>query len=150
MRVLAMTVFTATCARGGQRPEQRPLAPVPQVLLVEVSGIGEARSWVVHGQQEWRALWDGFPASEMRGRTLPQIDFAREMVVVVTAGTGSSGGPALSFDGYLARGDTTDVHVRSQVCAPADDVIQLLIAGRVPRTAGPVRVIRHNLAGCDD
>jgi hypothetical protein len=148
--MLVTIVFAAACARGGQPGGGPPLAPVPQVLLVEVSGIAEARSWAVRTEQEWRALWEGFPATEVRGRTLPAVDFPRDMVVVVTAGNGSSGGPALSFDGYLARGDTTEVHVRSRVCAPADDRIQLLVAGRVPRRAGPVRVIRHNVAGCDD
>ncbi|HEU4557522.1 MAG TPA: hypothetical protein VFS20_06720, partial [Longimicrobium sp.] len=124
---------------------------LPEVLRVELSGVPDARSWVVQSQEEWRSLWDSFPASEMGGRTLPVVDFARDRVVVVTAGNGNSGWPVLTFAGYQARGDTTEVHVRSQACFAADDILQLLIAGRVPRRDGPVRVLRHHsTTGCDE
>lgn len=148
--VCALFPLLLTAACGESSPSEPPLAPLPEVLRVEVSGVPDARSWVVYGQQEWRALWDSIPDSELGGRTLPAVDFATGMVVVVTAGTGSSGQPELTFDGYRTVDGTTEIHVQSRMCGRADDVIQRLIAGTVPRSPGPIRVIRHHSIRCED
>ncbi len=152
LAALLPAALAASCARGGPPVERPPLEPLAEVLRVEVSGVPDARSWVVHGQQEWRALWDSIPDRELGGRTHPVVDIAQDMVVD-TAGNGRSGAPALTFQGYVAHSDTTDVFVRSENprdgCGAADDITQVLIAGRIPRRgARLVRVIRNHTLGC--
>jgi hypothetical protein len=147
---LAVVVAAAGgCSRGEPAPGKPRLQPVRQVLREDLSGIARPADWLVRDAGAWDALWNRIPATERRGRTLPAVDFSREMVVVVAAGTGNSGNPALTFDGYRAHRDTTDVFVRSRrpAYAAADDITQSMIAGRLPRRHGPVRVIRRDVLG---
>ncbi len=128
------------------------MEPVSEVLRIEVSAVTTARRWLISSQSGWVALWDSVPVAERGGRTLPVIDFSRDVVVVVSGGVGRSGAPALTFDGYVIHGDTTNVFVRradpAEGCSIAEDVTALLIAGRVPRKPGPVRIIQRRVTKC--
>ncbi|HET7234719.1 MAG TPA: hypothetical protein VFJ16_32195 [Longimicrobium sp.] len=143
---LLAVLSAAVCGREPPAPPHPPLPAVQRLLYEETGGSGDAKHWTVRDARQWEALWNGLP--DRAGRTMPVVDFSREMVVVVTAGRGSSGSPGLAFEGYQAHGDTTDVWVRRtwpcRSCGVADDVTNLLVAGRIPRRDGPVRIIRYD------
>jgi hypothetical protein len=140
-------LFAAMCGREPPPPPHPPLPQVAPLLMEWTGGSGDAKRWIIRDGRRWEALWNTLP--DRAGRTMPPVDFSREMVVVVTAGPGRSGSPELVFDGYQAHGDTTDVWVRwiwpCDDCGVPDDVANLLVAGRVPRRDGPVRIIRYDV-----
>ncbi len=75
------------------------------------------------------------------------MDFARELLVVAAAGPGSPGAPAVDFPGFARNGDTLVVVVRwtqpGTGCVVPDMVSREVVVGRVPRTDGPLLLVRQ-------
>ena len=85
---------------------------------------------------------------------LPDVDFAREMVVVAALGERRSGGYAIVLDSATGRGGTLVVHLRTRSpdarCAVTGALTQPVDAARLPRHDGPVEFReRAEVVRCD-
>ena len=98
-------------------PADRPpeLAILPYRMN---SGIEDARRVVVRDSSAWAALWPEILGSHSPKPPLPAVDFSREMLVVVSMGTRSSGGYTIGIDGVRLLGDSLRVDITEQSPGP--------------------------------
>lgn len=69
---------------------------------------------VIRDQNEWRAVWEAINQSAFRKPPLPEIDFSREMVVVVASGERPSSGYSILVDSAYERNDQLEINVVSR------------------------------------
>ena len=74
-----------------------------------VSGIVEARQLVVTNAAEWTKLWTAHRANVRGDTKLPEIDFAKEMVVFVALGQQRTGGYAVQIVKVEPSGKTLKI-----------------------------------------
>ncbi len=107
------------------------------------SGIDDSLRVVVRDSAEWQRLWVALHRPMRPVPALPQVDFGREMVLVVALGQRNSGGWGIVVDSARTSGRDVEAFVRrfapgrhcgttSAVTAPVDLV-------RLPRRAERVR-----------
>ena len=103
------------------------------------SGIGEPRQAIARSADEWEKLW----AEHAGNRERPAVDFSREMVVALFAGTRPTAGYSVEIVGVRGEGDTTIVEYRES--APPRDAITAqvmtspFVIVAIPKSAGIVR-----------
>lgn len=134
------------------QPPRAAALPFVRLYGSAQSALAEPVELVVRSDAEWARAWLG--AHPNRAAALPAapaVDFAADLVVLVSAGTQTTGGVAIVIDTVLARADGgTDVVYTvnrpgagcmstQQLTAPVDVV-------RIPRRAGAVRFVRHDRA----
>ena len=111
----------------------RPIAKGP------MSGVIEARQAIVRSAEEWRTLW----AEHAGTRELPPVDFTREIVVAVFAGSRPTAGYDVEVLGVRSEGDATVVEYREH--RPGRDAITAQVMTSpfaivaIPRPSGEVR-----------
>ncbi|HEX8392235.1 MAG TPA: hypothetical protein VF665_07780 [Longimicrobium sp.] len=123
------------------------LSPVTRMEYWDQSNVAEQRQWMVRDEAGWAQarVRLGADSDGVTGRLA--IDFRHEMVIVATAGRGSSAAPEIRLDGYRAAADTTFIHVSYILpCSAADDITKAFVVGVLPRADGPVRIVRRRLA----
>ena len=104
------------------------------------SGIAEQERIVVRDSASWTALWPRIVGSHSPRPAPPTVDFANEMLLVVSMGTRSSGGYVIAIDSVTAAADSVRVVVREQSPGPR--------CGTTAALSAPValaRVERSNL-----
>jgi hypothetical protein len=93
----------------------------PELALLpyrHTSGLTERERIVVRDASTWAALWPRILGSHRPMPPVPSVDFAREMVVVASMGTRSSGGYTIAIDSVFVARDTLRVVVREQSPGP--------------------------------
>ena len=90
------------------------------------SGIGDALRIVIRDNEAWREMWKRihypvFPSPP----PLPEIDFSREIVVVVGLGTRPSSGYGIIIDGAYEQDNLLEVLVRT--VSPGKNCINLTV-----------------------
>jgi len=86
----------------------------PRVSFMDISGIGKPLRLVIRDLDSWRDVWKRIhhgPYPELP--PLPEIDFSREMVIVVALGGRPSSGYGIIIDRAYERDDQLEVVVRS-------------------------------------
>jgi hypothetical protein len=103
------------------------------------SFIDSPRTVVAKTQPEWEALWKIHAPS----REMPKVDFEREMVVAVFAGSRNTAGYSLQIVGAEEQGDALVVRYRETAPRPAAILAQVVTFPHqivaIPRYAGTVR-----------
>lgn len=87
----------------------------PELAIVPYrhsSGIEERRQAVIRDSTTWARVWTEIMGSHRPGAPLPAVDFAREMLVVASMGTRSSGGYSMAVDSIRAARDTVFLRIR--------------------------------------
>ena len=84
---LTLAIAAGWLAAVGAGPRE-----LRKVAKGAVSGIRETRQEVIRDRTAWEKLWAQHGGLTRPVEKLPDIDFARQMVVVVTMGTQRSGG----------------------------------------------------------
>jgi hypothetical protein len=106
------------------------------------SGIAEQRRLVVRDSASWASLWPQIVGSHSPRPVLPAVDFAREMLLVVSMGTRNSGGYITLIDSVTMRADTLRVFVRERSPGPRCGTTGALTApvalARLERSDRPV------------
>ena len=131
MLVLMLAAFLQTA--------QTPPPAVRTVVKGPMSGIEEPRQVAVRSAGEWAALWKMHEATAQ----MPAVDFTREMVVAVFAGSRPTGGYSVEI--VRAVGNTGTLVVEYVESAPAAGSVaaQLLTApyhlAAIPKHDGEVR-----------
>jgi hypothetical protein len=107
------------------------------------SGIQESRQVVITNQPEWVELWRQHTAQKIPPPPPPEIDFAKESVLFVSAGRKNTGGYAIEITGLKAAGKATEVTVATREPKPGGFNIQALTAPYhivvVPKLEGDVK-----------
>jgi hypothetical protein len=136
------TGITALVQRYESTPDRdRP----PEVALWAywmTSGMSDRERLVIHDSTSWARLWPRIVGSHSPRPPVPAVDFATEMLLVVSMGTRSSGGYITVIDSIAIAGDTVRVAVREQSPGPRCGTPAVLSApvalARIERTEKPV------------
>jgi hypothetical protein len=129
-----------------QRYEDTPEAErSPELALWAyrmTSGIPEQERIIVRDSAAWTALWPRIVGTHSPRPKPPAVDFAKEMLLVVSMGTRSSGGYVIAIDSLRVAGDSIRVVVREQSPGPRCGTTAALSApvalARVERSDLPV------------
>ncbi len=79
----------------------QPAVPFTTLDRGALSGIDRPRQVVVRSQGDWDTLWKAHAPA----RPVPKVDFGRQMVVAVFAGTRPTAGYDVTITGLRAAGD---------------------------------------------
>jgi hypothetical protein len=109
------------------------------------SGVGDRERVVVRDSETWAALWSRLGAVYLPPPVLPQVDFAANMVIVVTMGSRPSGGYGIVIDGFADAGGELVVAVREfapgHSCGRTAGFTEPTAAIMIPARPWPVRFV---------
>ena len=107
------------------------------------TGYTERTQLVIRDIVSWRAAWATLHARESAAPVLPEIDFSKEMIVLVALGTRPSGGFQLDLVSAQSDGETLYlglVETTRGNCLVISSLTFPTTLIRVQRSAGPVSV----------
>ena len=122
-----------------------PLGPQPCPTCAQTrgsftsnSGIYESLRIVISDAKAWRKVWEQIHTPFSPQPPLPEIDFSRELVVVVALGTRPTGGYGIIVDRAYQRDNRLEIIVRKQTpgktCGTTQAITQPVDIARVPKT----------------
>jgi len=145
------------------KPQGTPVAftqlglkrPGPRTSYILISGFSERRRMLIRDRETWRDVWkqihSGTVSFSMPGpgrekvpnvALLPEIDFSRDMVLVVTMGSEPNGGYWIVVDGVYEHANELEVVVRNvspgRSCFTAQIVTQAADIVVLPKREGSV------------
>src|SRR5687768_16513290 len=142
------TTDSAIMALIAQFEATPPAQRSPEVAMVgyrHTSGFDTREHLVVRDSATWATTWTRLLGSHSPKAPLPAVDFSREMIVVASMGTRSSGGYSIGVDRVFAARDTVFFRVREQSPGPRCGTTAALTApvglARVERTTRPVEFV---------
>jgi hypothetical protein len=102
-------------AVGAGRPRTLPIVRLraEPVSLTYVSGLAEPQQLVVRDQAAWQEAWNAIWRHHVPRPPLPDVDFAREMIVVAALGTRPTGGYSVFLDSAWDGPDGIVVRIRA-------------------------------------
>jgi hypothetical protein len=149
---------TTTGPDGDRSPVSGPLTVTrlraePYSLTFN-SGIFDSARVVIQGEAAFRQSWTQIWNRQWPEPELPQVDFAREQVIVAALGARNSGGYGIIIESAYQHADYVEVVVHKTSpgsrCATTAALTQPVDAARIPATALPVRFReRSTVIGCD-
>ena len=146
--LVAAALSAAACSQAAAPGASGAAVPVVRLRaepysLTYLSGLDEPRRTVVRDEPAWREAWSGIWRRHSPEPPLPQVDFAREMLVVAALGTRPTTGYSILIDSAFADGEGLLVQVRTIApgprCGTGQALTQPVDVARVPRTEGAVR-----------
>ena len=111
------TTDAAIMALIGRYEATPPAERAPEVAMVgyrHTSGFDTQQQFVVRDSATWATTWTRLLGSHRPRAPLPAVDFSREMLVVASMGTRSSGGYTVGVDSVFVARDTVFFRVREQ------------------------------------
>jgi hypothetical protein len=150
--VLAASALLAACTSAGPGDPADAEHPLETVLAAAYSGLAEPRREVVRDEAGWARLWAEIHAGVDPAPPRPLVDFARDMLIAVAAGTRPSGGFSIKVRRVATRGETLEVAVLETCPAPGAMVSmglsQPVEVVRVPRLVQPATFRDERAASC--
>jgi len=140
-RLLALLPFVFLCAC--KSTESGDIA-WRSLVRSPFSGVAEAGAHVARNSTEWHELWSLHGRAVIRPSSAPEVDFEREMAILVSGGESPTAGWSLEVTGVTLERGALVVHAR--VVAPPADSLQAQVVtapGEVivtSRRDEPVRV----------
>lgn len=158
VRSIVLPFVLATSLVGCGQPEPMtppPAAPDPPGTPVPVarlrsepfsytfsSGLTDPQRLVIRDQVAWAAVWAAM-WPDGSAQPLPQVDFAREVLVVVALGQRPTGGYGILVDSATATPSGLSVRIRTispgPRCAVTQSLTQPVDIARLPRSEAAVR-----------
>ena len=131
-----VTVLNANQDKGTPVPftELDPQRTGPRRSLVINSGIPDPLRIVIRDRDTWVELWKKLSSVSFPRPPVPEIDFSREMLIVVAMGQRNTGGFDIIVDGVYERDKKLGVDVKSTSPGRACGVFATLTA--------PVDIVR--------
>ncbi len=115
------------------------------------SGMTEARQEVITNRSAWERVWAKHTVRSFPPQKLPEIDFRKQMVIVVTLGQKPTGGFALEIMSVVEAADRLQITVKSTTPRSGAMTIQALTAPfhfvAVPRSDLKPQFIEAKSAG---
>lgn len=116
----------------------RPDAP----NFTNSSGIDAAGQFVGRNAADWTALWQRVHSRRRPTPPLPEVDFEREMMVVVAAGQHRTGGHSIRIDRAWREGAKTIIVVHEEApgpgCIVASAITSAVDIARLPVAPEPI------------
>lgn len=133
-----MQLPTMGCA--ADLPVQRLRSDQPAFSVS--SGFDEAAQFVVRDPARWTEAWKRIHARSRPVPPLPEVDFAREMIVVVALGSTRSGGYGVRIERAYRSGPATVIVVRVEEpgpgCIATSAITRPVDVARLPASDEPV------------
>jgi hypothetical protein len=109
----AVVVLVAACATGGPVAQEEDEAGIVFETVVDevFSGLDESLRGVVRDAEGWAELWDQIHRKVSPRPPLPPVDFSRDMLIAVAAGTRRSGGFDIGVRRVAVREGQLEVEV---------------------------------------
>ena len=108
----------------------------------QYSGIADSQRVVIRDSSAWRQYWTAVHRPFIPAPAVPDVDFSREMIVLVSMGTRPSGGFVIRIDSAMTDAQRLLVQVTQIVpgrgCAVPAVVTRPVDLARVPATPLPV------------
>jgi hypothetical protein len=120
--IVLLTMMAGTTTGYG---DSSPLRTIAEGAF---SGITQARQEVIKDQAAWSKLWRQHNRKAQPAGKVPEIDFAKEMVLVVTMGQQRTGGYAIEIVKVESAKGRLRISVNHQSPPPGAMVIQVLTA----------------------
>jgi hypothetical protein len=122
-------------------PDKRP----PELAMLHyrfTSGLDQPGQIVVRDSATWVRLWPEIGRNHSPAAPLPAVDFSREMLVIASMGSRSSGGYAIWVENATVANDTLRIALREQSPGPRCGTPAMLTApvalARMERTDLPI------------
>jgi hypothetical protein len=116
--------FLVNCATAnGARP-----VPIRSLAKGVFSGIRDAKQEIVRSADDWEKLWKQHGVSAGAAEKVPEVDFAKEMVIATTMGTKRTGGYSIEIVSAEAGEKTLKISVRKRSPPPGALTVQALTA----------------------
>lgn len=126
--------------------------PCPQCSFEYYSGLTEAQRLVVRDRAAWTEVWAAIWRRHSPLPALPEVDFARDMLVVAALGERPSGGYGILVDSAAATPEGLVVLIRTispePSCAVTLALTQPVDIARLPRHDGAVLFSDRPELGC--
>ena len=143
------STIMALIARFESTPPAQRSPEVAMVGYRHTSGFDTRERFVVRDSGTWATTWTRLLGSHSPRAPLPAVDFSREMIVVASMGTRSSGGYTMGVDSVFAARDTVFFHVREQSpgsrCGTTAALTSPVGLARVERTDRPIGFVTSNV-----
>ncbi len=115
------------------------------------SGIDEPGQFIVRNAADWAALWQRIQSHRRPTPTLPEVDFEREMMIVVAAGQHRTGGYSIRIDRAWREGAKTIIVVHEEApgpgCVVASAITSAVDIARLPVAPEPVEFRVESVIG---
>lgn len=129
----------------GEAGQSRPLS-FRSVAFGGLSGITVSQERVIRDPEEWGRLWQAHQAGAFPQRSLPAVDFSRELAIAIFAGERPTGGFAVAVEQVAESASGIEVVYRVTSPPPGAIVSQALTSPfqiiAVESRSGPVRFRR--------
>ena len=146
--VLLCLILSAACSRvRPPRDQVTPLLPAYRLYSDDGPAFTDSARIVVKDAGRWRAMWTQATSTQSSDVPLPDVDFGREMVLIVAAGR-MTPGDQIHVDSAGTRSGSFVVVVRTLECRRFSADVYPLEIVRVKRSDRPVLwVERRERAG---
>ncbi len=114
---LSLAVLVNCATANGARP-----VPIRSLAKGVFSGIRDAKQEIVRNADDWEKLWKQHAVSTGAAEKVPEVDFAKEIVVAATMGTRRTGGYSIEIVSVEAGEKTLKISVRHFVAVPRNDL----------------------------
>ncbi len=120
LSMLSMLVLLLGCVAPGSAG-----APIRDLAKGAFSGIQDPKQEVIKDKATWQRIWAQHAKA---GEKIPEVDFTKQMVVLVTMGRKRTGGYAIEIVSVKPAGDRLRVSVQRTSPPPDAMTIQALTA----------------------
>lgn len=139
------TTDSAIIATQGRYESTPPADRPPELAMIHyrhTSGFDARTQMVIRDSASWGPAWLRLLGSHSPKPPLPRVDFSREMLVIASMGTRSSGGYSIAIDSVYVERDTVFFKIRERSPGPSCGTTAALTApvglARVERSDLPV------------
>jgi len=140
-RVALCLVFVLPALGSAQLPRMTHFGD-PTDGFSQYSGIADSQRVVIRDTSAWRQYWTAVHRPFIPAPAVPDVDFRREMILLVSMGTRPSGGFVIRIDSAMTDAQRVLVQVTQIVpgrgCAVPAVVTRPVDLARVPATSLPV------------
>lgn len=152
--VLAMSGCVSSGGEDGSQPE--PPMSVQQLdsalasYYRHSSGYPDSARLVIKTADEWARVWNRIVSNHGPKPPVPEIDFAKEMVLVAAMGTRATGGFSIEIEAVDRDSSSITASVRKRspgnTCGTTAALTAPVAIVRIPRSDKPVRFVEENIA----
>ena len=148
-----LALLTGACVESeSTAPRPLPIERIIPTVGREFTGLRDPARLVIRDARRFAEVWREAYAGYQPAPAVPEVDFTRQLIIVVAMGEQRSGGYAIDVTEVSATGGKLVVQVKSAVpgssCATHDALTQPIDIVKVPARSGAVEF--HDRTGTHD
>lgn len=114
------------------------------------SGYPDSARLVIKTADEWTRVWNRIVSNHGPKPAVPEVDFAKEMVLVAAMGTRATGGFSIEIEAVDRDSSSITASVRKRApgktCGTTAALTAPVAIVRIPRSDKPVRFVEETIA----